>query len=108
MYFCWPFFFLFFFFTAVHFHFGGRKNFSFSHRRYKKDSALLFCCCYFLSNNPTGHAIYSRNGRVLEMQNFTHMKGGTTDVRMDHFVRTKIYWMYIFLPIVLRYKCFVC
>ena len=36
------FFFLsFFFFTAVHFHFGGRKNFSFSHRRYKKDSALL-------------------------------------------------------------------
>ena len=87
-------FFFLFFFTAVHFHFGGRKNFSFSHRRYKKDSALLFCCCYFLSNNPTGHAIYSRNGRVLEMQNFTHMKGGTADVRMDHFVRTKIYWMY--------------
>ena len=46
------------------------------------------------SNNPIGHAIYRQNACVLEMQNFTRMKGGTTDVRMHYSVRTKIYWMY--------------
>ena len=52
------------------------------------------CCCYFLSNNPIGHAIYRQNACALEMQNFTRMKGGTTDVRMHYSVRTKMYWMY--------------
>ena len=42
---------------------------------------------FFISKNPSGYAIYCRNARVLEMQNFTppYMKGWT-------YVRTYSVW----------------
>ena len=41
-------------------------------------------CCYliFLSKSPGGHAIYRRNARMLEIQNFSSAHGWTYDVRM--------------------------
>ena len=45
----------------------------------KKELALLIYFLFFVSKSPGGYAIYSRNGRVFEMQNFTpvYMKGWT-------------------------------
>ena len=42
---------------------------------------------FFISKNPSGYAIYCRNARVIEMQNFTppYMKGWT-------YVRTYSVW----------------
>ena len=59
------------------------------------ESALLLL--YFsLSKSPGGHAIYRRNARLLEMENFTpaYMKGESTYERFSH--------NQIFLPMVLR------
>ena len=67
------------------------------------------CCCCFISKSPGGYAIYHRNARVLEMQNFTpaYMKRWTyVRTRTDDFLRTKISRMIdnqVFLPMVLRY-----
>ena len=63
---------------------------------------------FFLSKSPGGHAIYPRNARVLETQNFTpaYMKG--VDVRTDVrtiFSEPKFLGCIdnqIFLPVVLR------
>lgn len=90
MYLCWPF--LFPIFCLLPFTFTSVAA-RISHFLTAAMKKTPLCCCYFLSNNPIGHAIYRRNACVLEMQNFTRMKGGTMDVRMDYFVRTKIYWI---------------
>ena len=58
----------------------------------KKELASLLL--FFISRSP---AIYLRNGRVLEMQNFTpaYMKGYTYILtRTDDFLRTKLYWIH--------------
>ena len=57
----------------------------------KKESA--FVAVGFISKRPGSYAIYWRNARVLEMQNFilAYMRG--VDVRTDDFFRTKISWM---------------
>ena len=43
----------------------------------KKESALLLL--FFITKSPGGYAIYHRNARVIELQNFTpaYMKGWT-------------------------------
>ena len=57
----------------------------------KKESASLLL--FFIYRSL---AIYLRNGRVLEMQNFTpaYMKGYYVLTRTDDFLRTKIHWMH--------------
>ena len=65
----------------------------------KIESALLLL--YFsLSKSPGGYAIYRRNARLLEMENFTpaYMKGGSTYERFSH--------NQIFIPMVLRWARF--
>ena len=49
----------------------------------KKESAMLL----FISESPGAYAIYCRNARVLEMQNFTqvYMTGILTYGRKDDF-----------------------
>ena len=50
-----------------------------------------------ISKSPGGYAIYRRNARVLEMQNFTpaYMNGWTyVRTLTDDFLRTKISWMH--------------
>ena len=61
----------------------------------KKESTLLLL--FFISKSPSGYAIYRRNARVPEMQNFTlaYMKGCTyVRTRTDDFLRTKFSWMH--------------
>ena len=55
----------------------------------KKESSLLLLLLLFISKSPGGHAIYCRNARVLEMQNFTpaYMKGTRTCGRTDDFLK---------------------
>ena len=36
----------------------------------KSKERIGFSCCYFFPKSPGGYAIYRRNARVLEMQNF--------------------------------------
>ena len=60
---------------------------------------------FFISKSPGGHAIYCRNARVLEMQNFTppYTKGWTyvrTIFSEPKFRGCIVYQ--IFLPMVLR------
>ena len=52
----------------------------------KKESAMLLLLL-FISESPGAYAIYCRNARVLEMQNFTpvYMKGILTYGRTDDF-----------------------
>ena len=74
----------------------------------KKELASLLV--FFISKSPGGHAIYCRNARVLEMQNFTppYMKGWTyvrtysvrTIFSEPKFRGCIVYQ--IFLPMVLR------
>ena len=54
----------------------------------KKESSLLLLLL-FISKSPGGYAIYRRNARVLEMQNFTpaYMKGTRTCGRTDDFLK---------------------
>ena len=54
----------------------------------KKESSLLLLLL-FVSKSPGGYAIYCRNARVLEMQNFTpaYMKGTRTCGRTDDFLK---------------------
>ena len=61
----------------------------------KKELSLLLL--FFISKSPSGYAIYRRNARVLEMQNFTpaYVNGWTyVRTRTDDFLRTKISWMH--------------
>ena len=53
----------------------------------KKESAMLLLLLLFISESPGAYAIYCRNARVLEMQNFTqvYMKGILTYGRKDDF-----------------------
>ena len=58
----------------------------------KKESSLLLLLLLlllFISKSPGGYAIYCRNARVLEMQNFTpdYMKGTRTCGRTDDFLK---------------------
>ena len=69
----------------------------------KKELASLLV--FFISKSLGGHAIYCRNARVLEMQNFTppYMKGWTyvrTIFSEPKFRGCIVYQ--IFLPMVLR------
>ena len=69
----------------------------------KKESASLLL--FFISKSPGSCAIYCRNARVLEMQNFTpaYMKGWTyvrTIFSEAKFLGCIVYQ--IFLPMVLR------
>ena len=62
----------------------------------KKESALLLLLLlffFFISKSPGGYAIYRRNARVLELQNFYPALHNGVDVRND-FIRTKISWMH--------------
>ena len=77
----------------------------------KKEPASLLL--FFISKSPGGKAIYCRNARVLEMQNFTpaYMKGWTyvrtysvrTIFSAPKFLGCIVYQ--IFLPMVLRIAC---
>ena len=62
----------------------------------RKIESALFLLYNFPSKGPGGHAIYRRNARLLEMENFTpaYMNGGSTYKR---FTPNQI-----FLPMVLR------
>ena len=57
----------------------------------KKESSLLLLLLLllFISKSPGGYAIYCRNARVLEMQNFNpaYMKGTRTCGRTDDFLK---------------------
>ena len=46
---------------------------------------------FFVSKSPGGYAIYCRNARVLEMQNFTP---AYMNRRTEDFLRTQISWMH--------------
>jgi len=71
----------------------------------------LLLLLLFITKSPGGYAIYRRNSRALEMQNFTpaYMKGWTwvrTDVRTI-FSELKFLGCtdnHIFLPMVLRFS----
>ena len=75
----------------------------------KKESASLLL--FFISKSPGSCAIYCRNARVLEMQNFTpaYMKGWTyvrtifSEPKFLGFIDNQI-----FLPMVLRCVRFAC
>ena len=72
--------------------------------RNKESASLLL---FFISKSPGSCAIYCRNARVLEMQNFTPGLHEGVDVRTDvlrtdDFLRSKISWMYS-LPNFLTY-----
>ena len=56
-----------------------------------KERTSFVVASFFFSKSPGGQAIYRRNVRVLDMQNFTsaYLKGWTY-VRTDYFLRTKI------------------
>ena len=66
----------------------------------KKESASLLL--FFISKSPSGYAIYCRNARVRSWNAKFHpaLYEGVdlrTDVlRMDDFLRTKIFWMHRF------------
>ena len=75
----------------------------------KKELSLLLLL-FFISKSPSGYAIYRRNARVLEMQNFTPLTwaGGRTYGRVRTiFSEPKFLGCIdnqIPLPMVLRYK----
>ena len=58
----------------------------------------LYCCYFFIFKSPGGYAIYHRNARVLEMQNFTptYIKGWTYVQTYGRFSKNqiKISWMH--------------